>query len=378
MKEILRNINQIIERDSKDTTYKFALLRATIDAIQEQSPWIKLRDNEVKIPLGLLVLKWLEYYYQIIKHGLPQKNGDNFSTNTIRFRKNYLEIIEHYEQLESGGYELLQHDLMSGDFPQDFGEKMYQLCKEIRNTIKEQPMKYIGKSVYGAEYHLFKRVKPKKRLSKPGSFNATFLIERFGYCSIPRPYYEVFEYMGSFITGTNSIIISWAQFTADKSNRNITLTKVLPKIIWSTETQRNVQLAKKIYKNYYDQNEELYCVWSGTKIKNDLNIDHVLPFSVMKNNDLWNLLPTKESVNSRKRDHIPSPKLLEQRKPFIMSYWNAIKNYDTAIFNREISINLVPDISSTRLINLDDVFKALVSKSQYLIDQRGYESYEGP
>jgi len=34
--EILKNINQIIERDSKDTTYKFALLRATIEVIGEE------------------------------------------------------------------------------------------------------------------------------------------------------------------------------------------------------------------------------------------------------------------------------------------------------------------------------------------------------
>ncbi len=34
--EILKNINKIIERDSKDTTYKFALLRATIEVIREE------------------------------------------------------------------------------------------------------------------------------------------------------------------------------------------------------------------------------------------------------------------------------------------------------------------------------------------------------
>lgn len=45
--ETLRNINQIIERDSKDTTYKFALLRATIEVIQEKSPYQKFKTIEL-------------------------------------------------------------------------------------------------------------------------------------------------------------------------------------------------------------------------------------------------------------------------------------------------------------------------------------------
>ncbi|CAN5327610.1 hypothetical protein BH23BAC3_BH23BAC3_23060 [soil metagenome] len=36
--EVLKKINQIIERDSKDTTYKYALLRATIEVIQQKTP----------------------------------------------------------------------------------------------------------------------------------------------------------------------------------------------------------------------------------------------------------------------------------------------------------------------------------------------------
>ena len=115
MREVLRNINHIIERDSKDTTYKFALLRATIDVIQEQSPWIRKNDKEAELPLGLLVLKWLEYYYPIIEQRLPQKNGDNFDTNTLSFRKQYQEIIDAYAQ--NSGFELFYGDLLKGDIP---------------------------------------------------------------------------------------------------------------------------------------------------------------------------------------------------------------------------------------------------------------------
>ena len=57
--QIYINISKIIERDSKSSTYKFALLRGTIDIITENSPFIEIDKDRVALPLGLLVEKWL-------------------------------------------------------------------------------------------------------------------------------------------------------------------------------------------------------------------------------------------------------------------------------------------------------------------------------
>ena len=50
MNETFINISKIIERDSKSTTYKYALLRGTIDIIQDNSPFIEI-NNEVVLSL---------------------------------------------------------------------------------------------------------------------------------------------------------------------------------------------------------------------------------------------------------------------------------------------------------------------------------------
>ena len=47
-KETFTNISKIIERDSKSTTYKFALLRGVIDIIQDNSPYIIVQENHVE------------------------------------------------------------------------------------------------------------------------------------------------------------------------------------------------------------------------------------------------------------------------------------------------------------------------------------------
>jgi hypothetical protein len=71
-KEVFYNISKIIERDSKSTTYKFALLRGVIDIIQDNSPYISFADNRVHMPPGLLIEKWLIYYYPILESTVKQ------------------------------------------------------------------------------------------------------------------------------------------------------------------------------------------------------------------------------------------------------------------------------------------------------------------
>ena len=68
--EVFSNINKIIERDSKASTYKFALLRGVIDIILENSPYITDSGGRVIIPTGLLVEKWLLYYYPILESSI--------------------------------------------------------------------------------------------------------------------------------------------------------------------------------------------------------------------------------------------------------------------------------------------------------------------
>lgn len=119
----------------------------------------------------------------------------------------------------------------------------------------------------------------------------------------------------------------------------------------------------------------LHCIWSNKKIRNDLEIDHMLPFSVWRNNDLWNLLPTKRSINNSKRDRIPSPNLLRNRKDRIFEYWGLYQQIATTRFEREVSTNLV-STNDFRLNWSEKAFESLIAKSKYLISERGFEPYD--
>ncbi|MCH2451542.1 MAG: hypothetical protein MK198_15565 [Gracilimonas sp.] len=126
--ETLKKINQIIERDSKDTTYKFALLRATIEVIQEKSPYQKDKADRIILPTGLLILKWLEYYYPIIEKELPQRNGDNLDSFTLSFRALFKEVTDFYSG--KGGLSVFYSELVKGNLPNEIEETVFQFCKK--------------------------------------------------------------------------------------------------------------------------------------------------------------------------------------------------------------------------------------------------------
>ncbi len=370
--ETLKKINQIIERDSKDTTYKFALLRATIEVIQEKSPYQKDKADRIILPTGLLILKWLEYYYPIIEKELPQRNGDNLDSFTLSFRALFKEVTDFYSG--KGGFSVFYSELVKGNLPNEIEETVFQLCKKMRDTIKDQPMRYIGKSVYGKEYQIFKRVEASAQLRQPDKMDINYLIENFSEFSIPWDYYNVMELMGSFITGMHSILIHWAEFTVDK-DKSLSMNQVLETMLTSPQEVRNILLSEKIFKQLKNKQGELECVWSGGGITTDLNIDHMLPFSVWRNNDLWNLLPAKAIVNNRKRDKIPSLELLDMRKERIISYWQFIWETEQTGFEKELNVNLITrqDFNQSNWENL--AFQSLKEKCRYLIETRGFEEF---
>lgn len=93
----IKDLARIIERDSKDATYKFALLRGNIEIIQEHDHYKSIEGDRVSFPLGLMVLKWIEYYYPLMSSEIfiPQKHGDSLQ-RTIAFRSEFERVIRLY------------------------------------------------------------------------------------------------------------------------------------------------------------------------------------------------------------------------------------------------------------------------------------------
>lgn len=366
--DVFSNISKIIERDSKTTTYKFALLRGVIDIIQDNSPFISFSKDRVHFPTGLLIEKWLLYYYPILESStyIPQINAETNLAFEIQFKK----IIDAYKN--NNGFSAFYNDLKNKGIPENLQSDFISLIKKMRFTITDKPMRHIGFSISKTHYSIFKD-ESANTIRKSKSVDAEFLINNFGSFSIPVDYYEAFRFLGSFISGQDSILFKWAEFSVNASTENLSVEKVLNEVLKNPITEREIKASKIFYENVLAKEKFVECVWTGEKLTK-YDVDHMIPFSVWKNNDLWNLLPSKAKTNNQKRDKIPSPDLIERRKDLIIHYWELINKNQSQRFQKEIQIALLGNNPFSAWQKT--AIKQLQSSCNYLIASRGYEEWK--
>lgn len=365
--EIFTNISKIIERDSKVTTYKFALLRGVIDIIQDNSPYITFSDNRVHFSLGLLIEKWMIYYYPILESSvsIPQINGNI----NLAFESQFIKIIAAYKH--NNGLSGFYNDLKNKGIPAHIQPELMALARKLNDTITRMPMRYIGNSVYNQDYSIFnyENGNPKRNVMVA---DIESLIAYFGTFSIPLEYYQAFQVLGSFISGQDSILFKWAEFSVNASGKKLSVENVVTEVLRSPITERDVAESKRIYKNILNKEGKVFCVWTGKAITS-YDVDHIIPFSIWKNNDLWNLLPSLASVNNKKRDKIPTPELIERNKELILHYWELINKSKSQRFEKEIQVTLLGnhpfDNWQTTAI------QQLQNSCNYLIIKRGFQEW---
>ena len=363
--DALSQINKIIEQDSISSTYKFALLKSVIDACQRFEHLIIIDQDTVKIPLGLLIESWIFDYLPFVFNNLRQQNSGNVLNKDIE--QAYQDLFENlkldplittwedaYQKIYSL-YSLLKMNEQQAKI-------MLRLARNIAKTITQMPMKYSGSShydIYHPEITSFGRVKFN------GTFNREFLVQSFNTFSISTDHYYIFRYMGQSLFGTSTIARRWKE-TTYKLNRESLVIDDIDKMIFKTIfTDRDT----KIGRQYLPKNCQ--CVWTNKSLKNgQYDVDHILPYSVWLNNDLWNLLPSDSRINSQKSNKIPSASLIYRQKKVIISYWKIYEREAKELFEYQVRTSLVANSD-----NLDQVIDALCNKSDYLINQRGYDSF---
>ncbi len=367
MNEVFQNISKIIERDSKSTTYKFALLRGVIDIIKDNSPFIIHVDGRVVFPLGLLVEKWLIYYYPIIESELRQIHGGA----NLAFGPQFELLIRQYSC--KGGLSAFYNDLRNIGIPAEVKHDFLNLVYQLYDTITRMPMKYLGRSINNSYYSIFQFEAKKKRRIGEYVSDKEFLIKDLGTFSIPVEYYNAFRILGSFISGQDSILFKWAEFSVNASGKRHSVETILNEVLKSPISERDILDSKKIYKSILKEEGNVFCVWTGKSITG-FDIDHVIPFSVWKNNDLWNLLPSSSKINNQKRNKIPSADMIENQKEMILHYWGLLDDKLPQRFQKEIRIALTGHSAEANWQSV--AIEQLKGSSEFLINSRGYEGWK--
>ncbi|WP_151671690.1 methyltransferase domain-containing protein [Nitrincola schmidtii] len=314
----LDRIESVLRNDRKVATYKLALMRAFCDlADQDERTVSWLTTTEVGIPIQHIVMSWLRYYWSFCdgRQLIPQNNAEANSGKPIAFRSALTTLRTEAEKIygnHTSSLALLMLDIKRGKVPHPLINLLKQAKAVIQRTIVEGPIKYTDD---GAMYRFDRKS---------------------GLVFLDAELWTEFCLNGYWIR--NSLLLRWVELTkrfAERHDPSITTGLVLGLLEENDYVQREQSLARSLYLN----KPKLQCVWSGKSVNTKtLDVDHALPFSVSRNNDLWNLLPASRTINQKqKRDLVPSPALIMRQQDNFFDNWQFIYEVEPELFEFEVS-----------------------------------------
>lgn len=352
----LMKINKIIERDSLSSSYKLALLKGTIFVVNKFDHFITFEDKKAKLPFYFLVEQWFFDYLPFVYDNIKQQTNEKKAQILNKEIENlYRQLFDTFESEISLNwkeiYSVIYYRYHNDKLNETQKSILLKLFKVIRKTIKDNPMKYIGDS----HYEIFFDISS----AKIKSLN----YEEFGIFCIKEDIYNVFKYLGYNLLGLNTILKRWVDFTI-KINPKLNRNQIFNYMIYEVQDiLRDTSDIRKLFNN-----QIIECVWSGKKIKH-FDVDHIIPFSLYFNNDLWNLMPSDKKINNKKRDKIPTPDLIKKRKDIIIYYWTKYqKSFSYFLKQREISLG--------RFNNENEYILSLQNKCDFLINKLGFDYFE--
>lgn len=367
-------LTAILSKDSKDSTYKYALLRAMVQCVMDQSPHKEKAENGwISYPFGLLIYYWVLYYYPIFSSDvfIPQKNGETPELRrgtTIAFRREFNQVIQFYK--DRGGFPQFRFDLIHGDIPEPVQRDLIFLLRKIQRTIKNMPMKHLGFYEFGEHYSLVNY--KTETITTPSYYG---VIKEAGRYFIYPELYHLMDELGALIIGQDSIIDGWAEFTANAARRAdgvepVSKDQILTVLTQAVHVPRDMVQVKRVLKSR--DTGSINCIWTGASLSDRYHIDHAMPFSLWQNNNLWNLVPVKASINLRKSDKIPTSDLIERSSDRIKDVWRLYSDRFGRQFEQEIFEGLGTGLEN----DMNDAIHALKTKSDYLIEKRGFQKFE--
>ena len=101
---------------------------------------------------------------------------------------------------------------------------------------------------------------------------------------------------------------SWARFL-EKINDDTVTTRLLDKLELSTPRRGDLSIYRDVLINDYQKNSCFYC---GKKLGNKSHVDHFIPWSYIKSDNLWNFVLACPRCNSIKKNQLMSEEYVKR------------------------------------------------------------------
>jgi hypothetical protein len=330
----VQQVETVIRRDRKVATYKLALLRALCDLAQTAPKAAAfLPGDRVGVPLGLVVTRWLRYYWPLVgdESFIPQMRGEKPGAGGISFRSELADLIAGYRGC--GGIEAFCDDLRRG-VPDGQAAAFRAAVKKTAVAIVTGPVAHTLATSGEGRIFTFEGART-PRAGLPSTEQS--LADSLGRIVLPAALWKELSLLGHWIE--ESSILRWAELTHEISEKRIAVSRVLDLLLRRPGVDRDTALARDLYAAL----PALRCAWTDRPLSRaKFDVDHVIPFSAWKNNDLWNLLPADARVNRNKLDRIVTADLLHRRRDPIIACWETLRAASADRFDAEARFALWP------------------------------------
>ena len=72
-------------------------------------------------------------------------------------------------------------------------------------------------------------------------------------------------------------------------------------------TRTSLTKQRNFWNIVFDEYKTIQCIYTGKELtKNEFDIEHFIPWSFVSHDQMWNLIPSDSSINSSKRNKLPS------------------------------------------------------------------------
>lgn len=310
----IERIQDIIQRDSKTSTYKFALIRALCEISRYESHIVCWsRENDLAlIPIKRIAIRWLSYYFPLLKNNLKQTTNPKLKFEDALRELNY----------KNSDLYLFLKDL-------ETEKSLNKLIKLVSDAIIKGPIKYSGGEKtphFGFMSKLDAKLYP------------DLLESDCGMIAVPLPIWRDINLYSHWIE--DSLVLQWVYMTSELNNsKNISQYFELHSQNY-LKPERDTYNIRKLYKN-----KNPICIWTGKSLST-FDVDHMIPWSVWHNNDLWNLLPCDPKTNLIKSNKLPSSKLIEKSFDHIKYHWEIYANNFEELFKSQLKYSLGLDLNA--------------------------------
>ncbi len=277
----------------KTATYKYAFFKAILDNLFNVNDNLELKFNYLSDSFSKM------YWNLIAKYKLPQyQNGGRVSL----IEKTIYEIIDNNHLLDEIDFDSLNDNM----------QKHY-----LSNTKGVISINVVGALYSDLNCNIYGFDKSKKKI--------WFSKESYEFLTKYKTALEKLNYYAWILWMENNLSI------ANKEEGNLAI-----KLDNSTKRE-----SLELFKNsLFDSGDKLECFYCGKSISlKGCHMDHFIPWSFVKDDQIWNLVFSCSHCNESKNNKIPSydylNKLIRRNKDILNNPFDKklIRLYDSALYN---------------------------------------------